>query len=187
MLRRVTICEEESPYKPGLVDLRFNDWHAWRVPTANNEFELIELNERAREFLLLEVNENQRNLVASVAQSFADALFPPADYENGAPLPWIRGVLLNSEPVAFIMCADPTAQQKDPWLWRLLVDKSHQCCGIGKFAVKSVLARYREMGCARVLVCWAPTVGNAGDFYKKIGFVETGEKMGDEIVAEFKL
>ena len=159
----------------------------WESPSAQNNLELIELNARAREFLLLEVNENQKNLVASVAQSFADALFPPADYENGAPLPWIRGVLRNSEPAAFIMCADPTEQQKDPWLWRLLVDKSHQRCGIGKFAVKSVLARYREMGCARVLVCWAPIVGNAGDFYKKIGFVETGEKMGEEIVAEYKL
>lgn len=97
----------------------------------------------------------------AVAQSFADALFPPADYENGPPLPWIRGVLRNSEPVTFIMCADPTEQQKDPWLWRLLVDKPHQRCGVGRFAVKSVLARYREMGCTRVLVCWAPTEGNA--------------------------
>jgi GNAT superfamily N-acetyltransferase len=117
------------------------------VPSHEDEFELIELNERAREFLLLEVKETQQNLV---------------------------------------MCADPTEQQKDPWLWRLLVDKSHQGRGIGKFAVESVLARYREMGCSRVLVCWAPVDGNAGDFYKKIGFLETGEKMGDEIVAEFR-
>jgi hypothetical protein len=43
------------------------------------------------------------------------------------------------------------------------------------------------MGCPRVLVCWAPIEGNAGDFYKKLGFVETGEKMGEEIIAEFKL
>ena len=186
-LLAVTQCKEEAAYKPELVDLRFNDWHARRVTTVNDDFELIELSKRAREFLLLEVHEGQKNLVASVAQSFADALFPPADYEYGPPLPWIRGVLRNSEPAAFIMCADPTEQQKDPWLWRLLVDQSHQRCGIGKFAVKSVLARYREMGCSRVLVCWAPTEGNAGDFYKKIGFVETGKKMGEEIVAEFKL
>ena len=157
------------------------------MPSHEDDLELIELNVRAREFLLLEVNESQKKLVASVAHSFSDALFPPADYENGAPLPWIRGVLRNSKPAAFIMCADPTEQQKDPWLWRLLVDKSHQGCGIGKFAVESVLARYRELGCARVLVCWQPTEGNAGDFYKKIGFVETGEKIGEEIVAEFKL
>ena len=155
------------------------------MPPHEDGFELIELNERAREFLLLEVKESQQNLVASVAQSFSDALFPP-DYENGAPLPWIRGVLRQSKPVAFVMCADPTEQQKDPWLWRLLVDKSHQGYGIGRFAVESVLTRYQEMGCARVLVCWAPVEGNAGDFYKKIGFIETGEKMGDEIVAEFR-
>lgn len=155
------------------------------MTSHQEDLELIELNERAREFLLLEVNESQKNLVASVAQSFADALFPP-DYENGAPLPWIRGVLRNSQPAAFIMCADPTEQQKDPWLWRLLVDKSHQGKGIGRFAVEFVLTRYRDMGCPRVLVCWAPVEGNAGDFYKKIGFVEIGEKMGDEIVAEFK-
>lgn len=166
--------------------MRFNNWHSWKLPKSNTVLELIELNERSHEFLLLEVHESQKNLVVSVAQSFADALFPPK-YDSDVPLPWIRGVLHNSSPAGFIMCADPTKDQKDPWLWRLLVDKSRQRRGIGKFAVECVLTRYREMGCARVLVCWAPTEGNAGDFYKKIGFVETGEKMGEEIVAEFKL
>jgi diamine N-acetyltransferase len=174
------------PNKPSIVELSQGYWHPWRMHSADNKLELIELTYRARDFLLLDVHENQKNLVASVAQSYADALFPPVDYKYGPPVPWIRGVLLNSEPVAFVMCADPTEQQKDPWLWRLLVDKSHQGCGIGRFTVESVLTRYREMGCARVLVCWAPVEGNAGDFYKKIGFIETGEKMGDEIVAEFR-
>jgi diamine N-acetyltransferase len=155
------------------------------MPSREDEFELIELTVRAREFLRLDVREDQRGLVASVAESYSDALFPPED-PNGPPLVWIRGVLRNSEPAGFVMCADQTEQQKDPWLWRLLVDKSQQGCGIGRFAVESVLNRYREMGCARVLVCWAPIDGNAGDFYKKFGFVETGEKMGDEIVAEFR-
>ncbi len=156
------------------------------MSTSEDDFELIELTDRAREFLLLDVHESQKNLVASVAQSFADALFPP-DYATGKPIPWIRGVLHQSKPAAFIMCSDPSEQQKDAWLWRLLVDKSHQGHGIGKFAVEAVLTRYREMGCSRVLVCWAPSEGNAGDFYKKIGFVETGEKIDEEIVAEFKL
>jgi diamine N-acetyltransferase len=155
------------------------------VPSHEDKLELIELTVRAREFLRLDVREDQRGLVASVAESYSDALFPPED-PNGPPLVWIRGVLRNSEPAGFVMCADQTEQQKDPWLWRLLVDKSQQGCGIGRFAVESVLNRYREMGCARVLVCWAPIDGNAGDFYKKFGFVETGEKMGDEIVAEFR-
>jgi diamine N-acetyltransferase len=156
------------------------------VSSHDNEFELIELKERAREFLLLDVNENQKNLVASVAQSFADALFPPED-PNGPPLVWIRGVLRNSQPAGFVMCADQTQQQKDPWLWRLLVDKSHQGLGVGTFALTAVIERYRELGMHRVLTAWHPGEGNAGDFYKRFGFVETGEKIDEEIVAEFKL
>ena len=155
------------------------------MPLRGNDFELIELNHRAREFLLLDVNENQKNLVSSVAQSFADALFPP-EYVTGLPLAWMQGVLRQSKPAGFIMCADPTDLQKDPWLWRLLIDKSHQGYGVGRFAVESVLARYRDIGCIRVLVCWAPKEGNAGDFYKKLGFIETGEINDGQIVAEFR-
>ena len=156
------------------------------MPSNEDDFELIELNVRAREFLNLDVREDQRGLVASVAQSYSDALFPPED-PNGPPLVWIRGVLRNSQPAGFVMCADQTEQQKDPWLWRLLVDKSHQGVGVGTFALTSVIKRYRELGMQRVLTSWHPGEGNAGDFYKKIGFVETGEKIGEEIVAEFKL
>ncbi|MCF8524065.1 MAG: GNAT family N-acetyltransferase [Aquiluna sp.] len=152
------------------------------MPTSH--LELIELNQRARDFLHLEVAESQAGLVSTVAQSYADALFPP-DYDNGPPVAWIRGVLRDSVPAGFVMCADPTDQQKDPWLWRLLVDKSHQGFGVGRFAVEAVLDRYRGMGCAKVLVCWAPKEGNAALFYKKLGFRETGEILDGEIVAEF--
>ena len=154
--------------------------------SADNKLELIELTYRAREFLLLDVHESQRNLVASVAQSYSDALFPPED-SNGPPLVWIRGVLRNSQPAGFVMCADQTEQQKDPWLWRLLVDKSHQHFRVGTFAITSVIDRYRQLGMQRVLTAWHPGEGNAGDFYKKFGFIETGEKIDEEIVAELKL
>ena len=154
--------------------------------SADNKLELIELTQRAREFLLLDVHESQRNLVASVAQSYSDALFPPED-PNGPPLVWMRGVLRNSQPAGFVMCADQTEQQKDPWLWRLLVDKSHQGFGVGTFAITSVIERYRQLGMQRVLTAWHLWEGNAGDFYKKFGFIETGEKNDEEIVAELKL
>ena len=151
-----------------------------------DQFELITLDSRAREFLALDVRDDQRGLVASVAQSYSDALFPPED-PNGPPLVWIRGVLRNSQPAGFVMCADQTEQQKDPWLWRLLVDKSHQGFGVGTFALTSVIGRYRELGMQRVLTAWHPGEGNAGDFYKRFGFVETGERIDEEIVAALKL
>jgi diamine N-acetyltransferase len=174
------------PNEPSIVELSQGYWHPWRMHSADNKLELIELTYRARDFLLLDVHENQKNLVASVAQSFSDALFPPED-PNGPPLVWMRGVLRNSEPAGFVMCADQTEQQKDPWLWRLLVDKSHQGFGVGTFALTSVIERYRELGMQRVLTAWHPGEGNAGDFHKKFGFIETGEKIDEEIVAELKL
>ncbi len=151
-----------------------------------NNLELISLEKRARDFLDLDVREDQRGLVATVAQSYSDALFPPED-PNGPPLVWIRGVLRNSQPAAFIMCADQTEEQKDPWLWRLLVDKSHQGFGVGTFALTAAIDRYRELGMRRILTAWHPGEGNAGDFYKKFGFIETGEKIDEETVAELKL
>ncbi len=151
-----------------------------------NNLELISLEKRARDFLDLDVREDQRGLVATVAQSYSDALFPPED-PNGPPLVWIRGVLRNSQPAAFIMCADQTEEQRDPWLWRLLVDKSHQGFGVGTFALTAVIDRYRELGMRRILTAWHPGEGNAGDFYKKFGFIETGEKIDEETVAELKL
>ena len=151
-----------------------------------NELEMIELNLRAREFLLLDVHENQKHLVSSVSQSFADALFPPEDV-NGPPRVWIRGVLRNSQPAGFVMCADQTQQQRDPWLWRLLVDKAHQGFGVGTFALSAVIDRYRGLGMQRVLTSWDPGEGNAGNFYKRFGFKETGEIIDGEIVAECRL
>ena len=155
----------------------------------NSNLELIELDKRARDFLKLEVHDSQKNLVSSVAESYSDALFPPEDV-NGPPLVWIRGVLRDSQPAAFIMCADPTEQQRDPWLWRLLVDKSHQGFGVGRFAVEAVIDRYRAMGCTRILTCWVPAKDPANDsslFYKRLGFRETGDTWDGEIVAEYRL
>ncbi|MFM1957717.1 MAG: hypothetical protein RI929_80 [Actinomycetota bacterium] len=149
-----------------------------------DNLELIELDKRARDFLRLEVHESQANLVSTVAESYADALFLPRD-SNGAPVVWMRGILRNSQPAGFIMCAEPTEQQRDPWLWRLLVDKSHQGMGVGTFAVQEVLNRYREMGCTRVLLCWVPDEQNSADFYRKLGFEETGEMWDGEVVAAF--
>jgi diamine N-acetyltransferase len=155
------------------------------MPSDEDKFELIELNVRAREFLSLDVRDDQRGLVASVAESYSDALFPPED-PNGPPLVWIRGVLRNSQPAGFVMCADQTEQQKDPWLWRLLVDKSHQGFGVGTFTLTAVIERYRELGMQRVLTAWHPKEGNAAEFYKRFGFVETGEKIDEEVVAEYR-
>lgn len=150
------------------------------------DLELIELDGRAREFLLLEVSENQKGNVASMAESFADALFPPQDgWEDSTT--WIRGVTRGGVPAGFIMCAEVPDDEKDPWIWRLLVDREHQGFGVGKFAVERALERYRALGCSQIMTAWLPGPADASGFYKKLGFVETGEMLDDEVVAALKL
>lgn len=152
-----------------------------------NDLELVELTGRAREFLLLEVTENQKGNVATMAESFADALFPPPEegWENSAT--WIRGVTRGGVPAGFIMCADSPDGVKDPWIWRLLVDREHQGRGVGTFAVESAVNRYRSLGCTNVLTAWAPGPSDASGFYRKLGFVETGEVIDGEVVVVLKL
>jgi len=50
------------PNKPSIVELSQGNWHPWRMHSADNKLELIELTYRARDFLLLDVHENQKIL-----------------------------------------------------------------------------------------------------------------------------
>lgn len=152
----------------------------------SNKLELIEIGARAREFLALDVSEDQRGLVATMAESYADALFPP-DYGWGQVKPWLRGITRDGMPAGFVMCADPTPTQVEAWIWRLLVDRNHQGFGVGRFAMQQVLERYRELGVARILVSWAPNANNPSGFYRKLGFKETGALVDEEIVAAIEL
>jgi GNAT superfamily N-acetyltransferase len=147
-----------------------------------NKLELIELGSRAREFLALEVAESQRGFVATMAESYADALFPEPD-ENDPYVPWLRGILRNGTPAGFIMCADPIDQDSTPFLWLLLVDKAHQGFGVGRFAITAALDRYRTMAFKKVSTSWNPRPGSLAGFYHALGFIETGEMNEGEVVA----
>lgn len=151
-----------------------------------SDLELVELTGRAREFLSLEVSEVQSRYVASMAENFADALFPPDDgWEDSTT--WIRGVTRGGVPAGFIMCSDSPDDEKDPWIWRLLVDRQHQGYGVGKYAVECAISRYRSLGSKQLITAWHPGPEDASGFYKKLGFVETGEKLDDEVIAALQL
>jgi diamine N-acetyltransferase len=150
------------------------------------DLELVELTGRGREFLLLEVSDSQKGNVASMAESFADALFPPQDAWEDSAI-WIRGVTRDGVAAGFIMCSDSPDGVKDPWIWRLLVDREHQGRGVGAFAVVKATDRYRSLGFRRALTAWYPGPSDASGFYKKLGFVETGEMLDDEVVAALML
>jgi len=129
--------------------------------------------------LELEVREEQQHLVASNAKSIAQA-----HYADGA---WFRAIYADEKPVGFVMLA---LDEKGPsdFVWRLMVDASHQGKGYARQAMERVIEDARRRPNTRSLVlCHQPADGNAGSFYQSLGFAYTGEKLEDELLMKLEL
>jgi RimJ/RimL family protein N-acetyltransferase len=132
--------------------------------------------------LELRTHPSQRRFVAPMHQSFADALFP--DVVNGAPVtPWMRAIEADGELAGFVMMTAVTEHHREPYLWRLLIDRRHQRRGIGDRVVELLVDSLRDAGHTSLLVSWHPGPGGPEPFYLARGFVPTGVVTDDEIEA----
>jgi diamine N-acetyltransferase len=129
--------------------------------------------------LKLEVAEEQRGFVASNAVSIAQAHFS----EHA----WFRAIYADDTPVGFVMLY--LNQDKPLYgVWRFMVDEDHQRKGYGSKAMRQVIEYVKSLPKAEeLLVSYAPGEGDPSPFYKKCGFVETGEWEGGEKVMKLVL
>ena len=144
-------------------------------PNKKAEVALREITEETlRPILQMEVGDDQKVFVAPNAVSIAQAYF-----SNNA---WFRAIYADHTPVGFVMLyVDEDTPEYG--VWRLMIDKEHQGHGFGKKAMHQVIDRVREMPNAEKLtVSYVPGEGNPSRFYRKLGFVETGEWEDDEKV-----
>ena len=72
------------------------------------------------------------------------------------------------------------------WLGGLVIDASRQGRGIGRATVEVFLDRFTENGRTNVALSYSPENEVARRLYLSLGFVETGEMEGDEIVARYR-
>jgi RimJ/RimL family protein N-acetyltransferase len=162
-------------------DARFEilagEWRAWkRRPGRPRRVELVEITpEVVRRVGVLDRAFSQRRFVASVYESYADALVPPL--HEGTPVePWFRAIAADGELVGFIMVAEPLPTQPHPYLWRLMVDWRHQGRGIGRAAIATLAAERAAQGATHlVLSCTAGVTGTPEPFYRRLGFERTGK------------
>ena len=68
------------------------------------------------------------------------------------------------------------------WIGGLVIDRAHQRRGIGRAVVDLLVARAAAEGRASAL-SYEPANTVAKALYERAGFVETGEREGDEVVA----
>ena len=143
--------------------------------------------ENAAEVLALRVAPGQERFVSTVAGSLAEAEAVPQGN------PWYRAVYADDEPVGFVMLSwDVEPQLPDlrgPWfLWKLLVDARHQGRGHGREVVRQVAELVREQGGTELLTSHVPGEDGPAGFYRRLGFVPTGELDPDgEVVLRLDL
>lgn len=165
------------------------DRAAWLArPTGRpDEVTLVEITpDNVREVARLATHHSQERFVATMANSFRDALVP--DVVNGAPVvPWMRAIAADGELAGFVMLAEPMPEHPEPYLWRLLVDRRHQRRGLGRRALELVVRQLRAEGHTVLKTSWVDGHGGPEPFYRGLGFEPTGELDGDEIVAALRL
>ncbi|MEV4630887.1 GNAT family N-acetyltransferase [Micromonospora sp. NPDC049523] len=137
---------------------------------------LDELTAQNREAVLaLRVGPGQGRFVGTVRESLAEA----AEYPYAKP--WYRAVYAAAEPVGFVMLSwDAEPQPPEiigPWfLWKLLIDERHQGRGYGREVVRQVADLVRAEGATELLTSYVPEDGGPAGFYRRLGFVPTGEQ-----------
>ena len=90
----------------------------------------------------------------------------------------------DGEIVGHVMWAADT--DGSVWLGGLLVDRSAQGKGIGRAAVEAFIDRFTADGRAHIALSYEPENAAARSLYRSLGFVETGEIEGSEIVARYR-
>ena len=147
------------------------------------------------DILKLRVAEEQKSFVADNTTSIVEAYM--AITGNGHAFPF--GIYEDAVPVGFLMIGFDT---DDFWddapaiaggnynLWRLMIDERFQRKGYGKAALRLALDFIKTFPCGKAEFCWLsyePENAVACRLYHAFGFVENGEKDGDEVIAVLKL
>jgi diamine N-acetyltransferase len=88
----------------------------------------------------------------------------------------------NGSVVGHVMWAIDDADDST-WMGGLVIDAASQRQGIGRNAVEAFINRFSSDGHTNVALSYEPDNVVARNLYIGLGFVETGETEGDEIVA----
>ncbi len=126
----------------------------------------------------LEVAEEQANFVATNLQSIAWSRFEPS------LIP--AGIYAGDTMVGFVLYGREWPLEPNRWgIARFMIDKNHQGKGYGKAAMQEMirLVKEHDPGTKGISLSYVPGNEVARKLYSSVGFRETGERWGDEIIA----
>ena len=130
---------------------------------------------------------------ACAAFSYSRPNATPIAQAHFEPAAWFRAIYAGDAPVGFAMRYDPTRAANPEradrcFLWRLMIDARQHRNGYGAHAVRLLIAHARALpGVVAMDVSYFPGAGNPGDFYRKLGFRDTGAVDDGEVMLELGL
>jgi diamine N-acetyltransferase len=132
------------------------------VPVALREITA----ETVRTICGLDVAEEQRDNVAPVAVSIAQAHFEPRAS--------FRAIHAGDEPVGFILWRDDD-KPDTAYLWRFMIDRRHQGKGYGRDALEQLFGMLKAQGVTTLSASVVRGEHSPLGFYLSIGFIEANE------------
>ena len=128
-----------------------------------------------RDVVRIEPREDQRQFVASVSYYLNLCHYG----EDWRPLALYR----EGEPIGFAMWAFDT-EEESYWIGGLVIGAEHQGKGYGRAAMEAMLDHLAaQPGYREAALSCDPENTVARRLYASLGFVETGERVDDELVA----
>ncbi len=131
----------------------------------------------------LTLKPGQEAFVAPTSYAIAESYFNPVTE-------WPRVVLDGDEVVGFIRGHfDPESNQPEfrSCIWRITVAANQQGKGVGRFAVLALAEEAKSRGYSELTVLFDEGAAGPGEFFHKLGFVDTGYTRYGEVISELKL
>ena len=168
------------------------------MKTKNEDIKLVKVGiDNLDDLVDLEPKKSQYEFVADNCYSLAEAYANLMNGRYAQPF----GIYKGDTPVGFLMIGFSISDEEDDpqkfpllqnnyLIWRLMIDKKYQGKGYGRRAMELAMDFVRTFPCGKAEYCfisWEPENEVAAKLYRSCGFVENGEKDGDEIIAVMKL
>jgi len=120
----------------------------------------------------------QHQMVADNVWSIAEAHFSESA--------WMRAIYADETPIGFIMTHtgsdyDDGIDCPGVFLWRLMIAAPYQGQGYGRLALEKLFRHLKAMGIPVLYTSCGQGEGSPEGFYRKLGFVPTGDSYDDEI------